>query len=180
MASWSGALPAALLLLAGCVGTPSDPASGAPEPQAPVDPDLAGDLNRTFSGKVQLTVSQLNTPANRAGFSGSNCIRFEAGDVERIHHLNATATWQPVTPAQENLELRAHDEGGGRVKQGPSPLQLEERDLVPDEFFDGIFIMVQAPSPAGATLEQQVDVEYTIVYDGDEEPKPTSGGCSFG
>ena len=83
----------------------------------------------------------------------------------------------PAQPVFEALELRI---AGSRavVTEGTSPLTLEATDIVPHDFFDAAFVMLQATNP-GVVYEQAATITVEMQYEGAQTLGVGAATCSF-
>lgn len=133
---------------------------------------------RSFQGSFDLVVQQVTTPVSRSAVGGANCIGIESSTLTHVANGTITATWEAQTPLQEHLELRVDGEDQTAATTGTSPLVLEVEDMQPHDFFDALMVMVQTESP-GIAVQQEVDLEVALDYEGAKTFKIREGVCSF-
>ncbi len=114
------------------------------------------------------------------GTQSTNCLLFWDTDGAAYDLTNGTVvlTWDPLTPAAEELSLRVDGTSGSFEAAGTSPLTLEFDELAnsPDDW--GVTFAVDHDLP-NVPVQQVVKLELAFDYLGDL-PTPSKGTCSNG
>lgn len=183
-ARWSTAAVTCLAVLtvfalAGCIGGAgeSSEASDVADGRESSGSEADRTAWESWSDETELTVTEVRIPQGTVvvGVTNGNAWVLEAADPLPIRNASLEVTWTPDSPLTEDLEVRAHvDDADDNTriresKTGSSPLSLELGSVTVPEG-GRILVSVHAAGPAGASIQQDVDLGVSFEHPAGADP----------